>query len=130
MPQMPGTCGDPGFDGPFSFGLAPRTLILVTVLIGCTPFFVIILAPFLIQLFGRFLGWILLKKTDGRRALLVSLMDEENAKSTEPSSDSKSSSSEEWEKVSKEDGGVTPAVSGSGKSKDFDGIIGFFHPFW
>lgn len=70
----------------------------------------------------------MLKKTEGRKALLISLMNEDNAKSQDQISESKSSSSDEWEKVQKEDSGKTSPLND--KQKDWDGIIGFFHPFW
>lgn len=70
----------------------------------------------------------MLKKTEGRKALLVSLMDEDNAKSQDQMSESKSNSSEEWEKIQKDDFGKASPLND--KRKDWDGIIGFFHPFW
>lgn len=128
---MADMCTAPDGQRPFSFGLEPRTLAFVATGLACTPFALIILGPVLVGLVGRCLGWVLLKKTEGRRALLVGLMNEDNKKSIDQSADNTSaasSSSEEWEKV--QPPGTKAKGSSDSKQQDWDGIIGFFHPFW
>lgn len=77
---------------------------------------------------GRFLGYTLRKKTEGRRAQLISVMHEEDEKYWKENTRPKTSPSAGWEAV--EEG--TDKKSGSTgvqSQKDWDGIIGFFHPF-
>lgn len=128
---MADMCIAPDGQRPFSFGLEPRTLAFVATTLACTPFALIILGPFLVGLVGRCIGWVLLKKTEGRRSLLVGLMNDDNKKSAEQSTENTSaasSSSEEWEKVQSPDTKATTTEKSS--QQDWDGIIGFFHPFW
>lgn len=79
------------------------------------------LAPRVIRFVGSAAGWMLRKKTDGRRTLLVNLMDKEQQKSAESSPASKSASGGEWEKAQ-------AGEPGNG-DRDWSGIVGFFHPF-
>ncbi len=107
-------------------------LILLTGFLIMVPWILFVGAPAAWRLSGRFVGFLLRKKTEGRRSVLVSAMDEENEKSPqaqEHAESKSSSSSDEWEKVS---GGADDAVADKLKDKtqDWDGIIGFFHPFW
>lgn len=127
---MSDTCSSEAGGRPFSFGLDPQTLTIVATVVACTPFLIIILGPILLRRVGALVGWAILKKTEGRRALLVSLMDEENSKTTpESNADSKISSSDGWEKIQASSNEVKANPS-EAKHKDWDGIIGFFHPFW
>ncbi|KAI6781744.1 GDP-Man:Man(3)GlcNAc(2)-PP-Dol alpha-1 [Emericellopsis cladophorae] len=92
--------------------------IFVTVAVSFAPFLLAMAVPRLLQLLGRSLGWYLRKKTEGRRSLLISLMNEEASMSQDKNLETKSTSSGEWQKVQKQD--VDP---------DWAGIVGFFHPF-
>lgn len=102
---------------------------LITTFVLFAPFLIAVLGPRLVAAAGRSLGWTLKKKTDGRRSHLINLMDEENKKSNEKDIESKSSSSSgEWQKVQQTDLGAT---NGAEKAdQEWDGIVGFFHPFW
>lgn len=123
---MSDTCVAPDGTRPFSFGMEPRTLIFVATGIACMPLTILILGPLLFRFVGKTIGWALIKKTEGRRALLVSLMDEDNKKSGDKSPSSKSSSSsDEWEKVQSPAADLDKKIT----NPDWDGIIGFFHPF-
>ena len=93
--------------------------IVVTVAVSFAPFLIAMAVPRLLRLLGHSLGWYLRKKTEGRRSLLISLMNEEASKSQEKNLETKSTSSGEWQNVQKQD--VDP---------DWAGIVGFFHPFW
>ena len=118
-----------GFQGQALSTLPWIFKLSATLVVAFAPFLLVFVAPRIVRAFGRSLGWTLKQKTDGRRALLVSLMDGENRKSSEKSSlETKSTSSGEWQTVQGTDLG---AVDGAEKaSKDWDGIVGFFHPFW
>ncbi|OAA54053.1 alpha-1,2-mannosyltransferase alg11 [Cordyceps fumosorosea ARSEF 2679] len=107
-----------------------RSFLAATALISLVPLILFLGAPVAWRLLGRFGGFLLRKKTEGRRSVLVSAMDEEMEKfAQEENAESKSSSSgDEWEKVS--GGAEDPVVDAlKDKTKDWDGIIGFFHPF-
>jgi alpha-1,2-mannosyltransferase len=104
--------------------------VLFTV-IAFLPFLAVFVAPKAATAVGRFLGWLLLKKTEGRRAQLVALMtedDEKFQKAKTRSGTSKGSSADENDTGLVTDVGT---VNDAGKAKqDWDGIVGFFHPFW
>jgi alpha-1,2-mannosyltransferase len=115
---------------PFTFGLGPKGLVYATTFVMSLPFFFIIVVPILVQYVGVFLGYLLVKKTEGRRSVLVAVMDEDNKSHIEESDspELRSTSSEEWEKVPATGDVAAPKLKNKGK--DWDGIIGFFHPFW
>lgn len=97
---------------------------MAMLLAASTPLLLPLLAPFIIGRFGRLLGFILKKKTDGRRAHLISLMNEDDEKYSKEYASSKTSSSGDGNAI----GGETKLDSP--RDKDWDGIVGFFHPFW
>lgn len=81
----------------------------------------------------RSVGWSLKNKTKARRELILSQVraEEEQHQSRQAASSSASSAGPEdddWEKVDS----TVPSVAGNGKplGEDWEGIIGFFHPFW
>lgn len=117
------TCTAPDGTKPFSFGLEPRTLAFVVVLISSTPFLVVFVLPRILARIGLALGWTLRKRTDGRRALLLSLMQEDDSKF-------RNGAKGDTEKNQSQNAGAG-ALSGIDiQQKDWDGIVGFFHPFW
>lgn len=125
---MAETCMTPAGGKSFSFGLEPRTLPVVVLLLASTPLLLVLIAPTVMNRLGRFLGYTLRKKTEGRRAQLISVMHEEDEKYWKENTRPKTSPSAGWEAV--EEG--TDKKSGSTgvqSQKDWDGIIGFFHPF-
>ncbi|GAO17695.1 uncharacterized protein UV8b_01342 [Ustilaginoidea virens] len=98
----------------FSSRQDPKTLAGAVLIVASVPLFLVLLVPIILNRLGRFLGFGLRKKSDGRRAQLVSLMEEED------------------ERYSKENPAVktSPRKSNSHQTqKDWDGVIGFFHPF-
>ena len=100
------------------------TLTMLTLLVS---FVFLEVTPRILRAIGLVAGWTLRKKTDGRRTLLVNLMDKEYQKLAESSPDSKSTSSGEWEKVQ---GGDVGKIKELGKGdREWSGIVGFFHPF-
>ncbi|KAM0738478.1 hypothetical protein ACQRIT_006215 [Beauveria bassiana] len=105
--------------------------VVVTVVISMLPWFLYLGPPIAWRLLGRFVGFLLRKKTEGRRSVLVSAMDEESDKFASENVESKSSSGDEWEKVSgdAEHASANKLDKLKDKTKDWDGIIGFFHPF-
>lgn len=76
----------------------------------------------------RSAGWFLKNKTNGRREVILSRVriEEEEHRSKQPSSTA-GPEDEDWEKVPS-----APGVANNGEpyGEDWEGIIGFFHPFW
>lgn len=101
--------------------------LTATLVVAFAPFLLVFVGPRVVRAVGLSLGWTLKKKTDGRRSLLVSLMDGENNNSSEKNLETKSTSSGGWQAVQETDVG---AGEGDMATKDWDGIVGFFHPFW
>ncbi|KAI0008937.1 hypothetical protein F4779DRAFT_409036 [Xylariaceae sp. FL0662B] len=117
--------------------MEPRTLAFTAIAIACTPFAVLVcwnfLLPVLFRIFSRTIGavsgWYLRKKTEGRRALIIRVTEENERKFQEenPSAQKSHSCDDGWESIDS----ATAATSGNGEKggKDWDGIVGFFHPF-
>jgi alpha-1,2-mannosyltransferase len=105
------TCSQP----PGSSFNSPSVVIAAT-LMAVAPLLLL-----LIPYFGAGIGWILRTKTDGTRKHLVNLMNEEHKKYLQQrkGSDSPSTTSD-----SLDENGELKA------STDWDGVVGFFHPFW
>ncbi|KAK2592947.1 asparagine-linked glycosylation protein [Conoideocrella luteorostrata] len=122
---MADSCTSPTGGRPFSFGLDPKTLSAVVLLLASTPLLLILIAPIVVNRIGRFVGFTLRKKTEGRRAQLVSLMDEDDERYQNEIAGSKTSSSEK----AAEDADTKSATKDDQSQKNWGGIIGFFHPF-
>lgn len=101
-------------------------------LLALVPLAWLVFVPAIWRMLGLILGWYLRRKTEGRRAQLRELMDadektyEEAAKTTKMGSDD--DDDDDWENVDAYAPGT--AKNGGSVEKDWDGIVGFFHPFW
>ncbi|KAI9158661.1 GDP-Man:Man(3)GlcNAc(2)-PP-Dol alpha-1,2-mannosyltransferase [Paramyrothecium foliicola] len=95
---------------------------VMTPLLFLVPLLLLWGAPKIARLIGSVLGWTLWKKTDGRRAHLRTLMDEDDRKYRERNPGSTSDLGEEWQ-------AIQALSERKSTQKDFDGIVGFFHPF-
>lgn len=109
------------------------SIAIVTLLVPIVTFFLIPAAiGYILKLVLRSLGWSLKNKTNARRELILSQVriEEEHYQETAQSAASSSAGPEDddWEKVD----GTVPSIAGNGKplGQDWEGIIGFFHPFW
>ncbi|KAL2149680.1 hypothetical protein VTH82DRAFT_8332 [Thermothelomyces myriococcoides] len=99
------------------------------------PILALVFFPLLWRAIGSFLGWYLRKKTDGRRCHIIELVEadekkfNENRRASTSSSTSGGESAEDggWEKVDAYTTGA--ARNGDVSDDDWDGIVGFFHPF-
>jgi alpha-1,2-mannosyltransferase len=96
------------------------------------PLATLVLFPLLWRAVGASLGWYLRRKTDGRRCHILELVEADEKKYLEEKRRSSSSEGSgedgEWEKV---DAYTTGTAKNGGKGDDdWDGIVGFFHPFW
>lgn len=97
--------------------------------------------PYLFRLIGRTFGNNIRSRTQQRRELLFSRAEaEDNERRENEAAGSKkppssTSLDEDWEKVTEGEktptapNGEAPATNSSHKGSDFDGVIGFFHPF-
>jgi len=101
-------------------------LVLATLFLA--PILAFFLLPAIWRSAGQALGWYLWRKTDGRRAKILEVMEEDEKKYHAKQTESKDSLDEEWENIE----AYTVGTAGNGEkgSKDWDGIVGFFHPFW
>lgn len=125
---------------------------LITILaVAATSVFLPTIPLSLLRLVLRGVGWFVQKRTRSRREFIVSRVraDEEefqakgdNSASTKSSPSTSQTEDEDWEKV---DTSAAVGNNGNGhreknrrgkaqgqgpKDEDWDGIIGFFHPFW
>ncbi|KAI1337384.1 hypothetical protein F5Y15DRAFT_418147 [Xylariaceae sp. FL0016] len=101
----------------------------------CSPFLALLawtyVLPALFRMFthtvGLSAGWYLRKKTEGRRALIIHATRESENVFREKKAAKSDSSDDDWENIDS----ACAAFSGNGKkgSQDWDGIVGFFHPF-
>ncbi|KAJ0169077.1 GDP-Man:Man(3)GlcNAc(2)-PP-Dol alpha-1,2-mannosyltransferase [Colletotrichum tanaceti] len=119
---MPETCSAPSGQKPFSFGIDPWTLAYVVVpSIALAPIAAFIMFPFIMRGLGSLLGLYLRKKTEGRRAQLLELMNAEQQSFKHSSKKSAASNRRH----------VQAQASGSSEKNaaGWAGVVGFFHPF-
>lgn len=86
------------------------------------PLATLVLFPLVCRATSSFLAWYLRKKTDGRRCHIVELVEADEKKYREDKDDGG------WERV----GACATRIAKNGDKTDddWDGIVGFFHPFW
>lgn len=115
--------------------------ILAIFVLAVTAIFLPQLSGNLLGLVFRGVGWLIRRRTRSRREYVIARArsEEEEHRAPRPKASSNSlargqAEDEDWEKVdSSGPGGVnTTSSSDSDASGDdeWDGIIGFFHPFW
>ena len=91
----------------------------------------VILLPLCWRAFGALLGWYLRKRTEGRRCHILEVVEADEKKFREERRNSTSSGEggeDGWEKVDADVVGT--AKNGDKYDDSWDGIVGFFHPFW
>jgi alpha-1,2-mannosyltransferase len=106
-----------------------RTLAVLGVsIVAFTPVAWFFLIPSVWRAFGSLLGWYLRRKTEGRRARILEVMNDDIKGWQIRNPEQKESDDEDWEKLSGH--AVGSSTNGEKADKNFDGVIGFFHPFW
>lgn len=105
-------------------------MFLYTVVISI---FLLIVLPFLfltvvLRKGGELAGWYIRRKTQARRELLLSRAAAEHKQYASEEKNSGNQEDEEWEKVESSAGKTV--LEKSKRDGDWEGIIGFFHPFW
>lgn len=92
--------------------------------VATLPLTVVFVLPGFLSVAGRVAGWVMCKRTEGRRAQLIALMNEDDKTFRARRENSPEHRSAEDRRSQM---GAADAVKDRG---DWDGIIGFFHPFW
>ncbi|KAK1826308.1 GDP-Man:Man(3)GlcNAc(2)-PP-Dol alpha-1,2-mannosyltransferase [Podospora conica] len=87
----------------------------------------LVLIPLAWQTLGSFLGWYLIRETAGRRAQILDMVLKDEAKYQEESAQRTEKEDPDWEKVDPRAGGTSQ--NGGKADKEWDGVVGFFHPF-
>lgn len=101
--------------------------MILALLLACLPLTTILLGPKLLFYVGGTFGYYLKKKTAGRRAHILELTVADEKAFLAKGGDRRGGS-DEWENV--EAHAVVTAQNGEKGDEQWDGIVGFFHPFW
>jgi hypothetical protein len=96
--------------------------------LAAIPLAWLFLAPLFWRATGSVLGWYLRRKTDGRRSQILEVMEEEERAFEQKNHGRTAGDDDEWETV--EAYAVGSANNGEMGEAEWDGIVGFFHPFW
>ena len=111
----------------WTLGLGSKfATLLWTFIIACFPMAAYVLGPKLLFSTGSLFGYYLRKKTAGRRAQILDLVESEEKEYL--AENGKRRDSDDWEEV--EAYATASSNNGEKADKDWDGIVGFFHPFW
>lgn len=87
--------------------------------------------PFIWRLVGSSLGWYLRRKTDGRRCHILEVVEADERKYRDSKgAKGRKEEKEEWETFNYNTEATGASEGGKVYDKDWDGIVGFFHPFW
>lgn len=126
---MEEVCLAPDGSEMLTFGMKQDLSTYIMVLsIACFPLAVVLLGPRLLFAVGRRFGAYLRAKTAGRRAQILQLTEDEEREFLAKGGDRRSSDEEEWESIDAYATGT--AKNGEKADPEWDGFIGFFHPFW
>lgn len=111
----------------WTLGLGSKTTTMVlTVIFACTPMLLFLLGPKLAFYIGNMIGYYLKKKTGGRKAQILEMVEADQKEFLEKKKDRRDS--DEWENVEAYATGT--AKNGETGDAEWDGFVGFFHPFW
>jgi alpha-1,2-mannosyltransferase len=102
--------------------------ILLIVLLAAIP-----LIPFLVKILARrslrLIGWSLCRRTSKRRELIASRVKSEEEAYQATSRGSPKAEDEDWEQIESYAAGTAPNGD-SPRDVEWEGVVGFFHPFW
>lgn len=127
--KMAETCSAP--DGSKKWlTITPGQSIFIVSILGFLPLFVLLAGPKLVFWAGGLMGGYLRKKTAGRKAQILELVENEQREWEEKGGKEKERrDSDEWETVDSYAAG-TAKNGEKAVDAEWDGIVGFFHPFW
>lgn len=126
--NMADKCTTPDGRGVWTFGLGSKTAAMIFVaVVACIPMTLILLGPKLLFYVGGWFGYYLKKKTAGRKAQILEMVEADEKEFLAKGGD-RQEDCEEWETVE----AYTTGTSKNGETaeREWDGIVGFFHPFW
>ena len=86
------------------------------------------LGGWLTQSLGKSVGWYLQRKTSARRKLIQARVNAEEEASHLSRGQTTAIDEADWEKV--ESYAAGSAANGGQAEKEWEGVVGFFHPFW
>jgi hypothetical protein len=102
--------------------------VLIIVLLAAIP-----LIPFLVKILARgslrLIGWSLQRRTSKRRELIASRVRSEQEAYEAALKGSPKVEDEDWEQIESYAAGTAPNGE-SPRDVEWDGVVGFFHPFW
>ena len=123
---MEETCKAPDGSDMWTFGMDSKLVVMTVIsIIAFTPITIILLGPKLVFYVGGIFGHYLKRKTAGRKAQMLELVE---ADEKEYAAEGERRDSDEWESVEAYATGT--AKNGEKADKEWDGIVGFLHPFW
>jgi alpha-1,2-mannosyltransferase len=112
--------------------MASLLAAVITLLILLATFLLLpAVSGYILRSILRSIGWAIKNKTKARRELILSrvrIEQEELASNQAKSSSGGIPEDEEWEKVDNSALGI--AGNGEPLGEEWEGVIGFFHPFW
>ncbi|CZT44837.1 related to ALG11 protein [Rhynchosporium secalis] len=112
------------------FGITPGQSIFIVSVLGFLPLLVYLLGPKLVFRVGGSLGHYLRKKTAGRRAQILGLVQKDQKEWEQKiASGIERRDSDGWETVDSYAVGTAKNGQKIPHDADWDGIVGFFHPF-
>ena len=100
----------------------------VFVLVAVLCISVFYLAPTTVRTIGSIVGWYLRRRTADRRAIIVERVQTEEAEYAKIRHGRNRPDEEGWETV--DSYGAMRASNGAAADSEWEGIVGFFHPFW
>lgn len=108
--------------------ISATVLICITAVVAFAPLAVLLFGSAIVQILGETVGWHLKKKTAGKREYILNrVIEEQEALAKDTKQRGRRESDEGWERV---DGyAAGEAINGDVVDKDWEGIVGFFHPF-
>ncbi|EPE36569.1 UDP-Glycosyltransferase/glycogen phosphorylase [Glarea lozoyensis ATCC 20868] len=122
---MADMCTTPDGASMWTLGLGSKWFSIISVsILGFFPLVLILLGPKLVFYLGSIVGYYLRKKTAGRRAQILDLVETEEKEYLAGLKERRDS--DEWENVQSD---LADEKGGAAPDRDWDGIVGFFHPF-
>lgn len=124
---MADTCKAPDGSAVWTFGLTPKMTALLILFVASIPLTIMLLGPKLLFKVGGIFGYYLKKKTAGRKTQILEVVEADEKEFLAQGGDREEDNGE-WETVEAHTVGISK--NGEKGEKDWDGIVGFFHPFW
>jgi alpha-1,2-mannosyltransferase len=125
---MDETCTAADGSDMYTFGLTPNRVMILMGFLGLAPLAIILGGPKLVRYLGSLIGQYVHSKTAGRKKYILGQVESDRKAFFEAQKDVRRDS-DEWENVEAYAKGAAKSEGEKG-DEDWDGIVGFFHPFW